>query len=189
MIAVEEGYWINKVNSSMKLNEMKFISSATETLKVVKEFINYDAFSILSERLIDEGNEFAKLIKKRTEISERISFLEEKKNSITEAIDKIGKSEELEEALNLINFEISKFEKELQETYMVAEKKTKKQYLDQGFVDATIEKPLLSFKPGAKVYVNAEEFSSMGDNDMISFVDPATDKSHISKKKNIKVNL
>ncbi len=189
VIAVEEGIWVNRVNGGMKLNEMKFIPSATEAVKDIKEFINYDASSILSERLVAEGNEFAKLIKKRTEISERISFLEDKRGSITDAINKIGKSEELDEALNLINFEISKFEKELQETYTVAEKKTKRQYLDQGFVDATIQAPLLSFKPGTKVYVNAEEFSSMGDNDMISFVDPATDKSHISKKKNIKVNL
>jgi hypothetical protein len=189
VIAVEEGVWINKVNTSMKINEMKFIPSATEAVKSIKEFINYDVTSILSEKLIEEGNAEAKIIKTRNELSERISFLEEKKIKVSEAIAKIGKSEELSEALNLINAEISKFEKELQETYSIVEKKTKDQYLDQGFVEATIENPVSGFKANTMVYVNAEEYSSLGDKDMLTFIDPKNEKSYIAKKKDLKVKL
>lgn len=187
MIAVEEGVWVNKINGGMKLNEMVFIPSATEAVKVIKEFINYDATNILSEKLVAEGNEAAKVMKTRTEISERISFLEEKKKSIAEAITKIGKSEELDEALGLINSEISKFEKELQETYNVVEKKTN--YLDQGYVEAEIKNAVSGLKPGTAIYVNAEEYSSMGDNDLITFIDPKSDKEFYAKKKDLKVSL
>ena len=189
MIAVEEGVWVNKVNTGMQLNEMTFIPSATEAVKTIKEFINYDATTILSEKLISEGNEAVKLTKRRNEISETISFLEEKKIKISEAISKIGKSEELDEALGLINDEISKFEKELQETYTIVEKKTRNQYLDQGFVEATIENPVSGFKPDTMVYVNAEEYASLGDKDMLTFIDPKNDKSYIAKKQDLKVKL
>jgi len=189
MIAVEEGVWVNKVNTGMQLNEMTFIPSATEAVKTIKEFINYDATTILSEKLISEGNEAVKLTKRRNEISETISFLEEKKVKISEAISKIGKSEELDEALGLINDEISKFEKELQETYTIVEKKTRNQYLDQGFVEATIENPVSGFKPDTMVYVNAEEYASLGDKDMLTFIDPKNDKSYIAKKQDLKVKL
>jgi hypothetical protein len=189
VIAVEEGVWVNKVNLGMQINEMKFYSSATEVVKMIKEFINYDASSILSERLVAEGNQKAITDKKRNEINDRISFLEEKKGSITEAINKLGNSEELQEALKLINTEITKFEKELQETYSIVEKKTKNQYLDNGFVEATIENPVSGFKVDTQVYVNAEEYASLGDNDLLTFVDPKNDKEHIAKKKDLKVKL
>ena len=189
MIAVEEGVWINKVSGGMRLNEMVFIPSATEAVKVIKEFINYDASNILFEKLIAEGDEAAKIIKTRTDISNKISFLEEKKKSITEAITKIGKSAELDEALGLINSEISKFEKELQETYSIVEKKSRKNYLDQGFVDATVERPVSGLSAGTEVYVDAEEYSSLGNNDMLTFIDPKTDKSYIAKKRDLMVKL
>lgn len=189
MIAVEEGIWINKVNGGMKLNEMKFIPSATEAVKTIKEFINYDASAILAERLISEGNEAAKVIKKRTELSETISFLEGKKTKITEAITKIGKSEELDEALSLINSEISKFEKELQETYSIVEKKTKDQYLNDGYVEANVFRPTAGLKKGQTVMVNAEEYTSLGDNDLLTIIDPKTDKEKIVKKSDLKVEI
>lgn len=189
MIAVEEGIWINKVNGGMKLNEMKFIPSATEAVKAIKEFINYDASAILAERLVSEGNEAAMILKKRNEISETISFLENKKTKISDAISKIGKSEELDEALSLINSEISKFEKELQETYSIVEKKTRKQYLDAGYVDANVYKSASGLKKGQKVMVNAEEYSSLGDNDLLTVIDPDTGAEKIIKRADLKVEI
>jgi hypothetical protein len=189
VIAVGEGVWINKVNASMQLNEMKFIPSATEAIKTIKEFINYDVTSILSERLIDEGNEAAKLTKKRTELSERISFLEENKVKVSEAIARIGTSEELTESLELLNSEISKFEKQLQETYTIVEKKTKDQYLNDGYVEANVVKASAGLKKGQTVMVNAEEYTSMGDNDLLTIIDLATEKEKIIKKGDLKVEI
>ena len=126
---------------------------------------------------------------KRSEISERISFLEEKKVKINEAITKIGKSEELEEALGLIDSEISKFEKELQETYSMVEKKTKDQYLNDGYVEANVFKPTAGLKKGQTVMVSAEEYTSLGDNDLLTIIDPETDKEKIVKKADLKVEI
>jgi hypothetical protein len=189
MIAVNEGYWINKVNPSMKLNEMKFISSATETVKTIKEFINYDASNVLSEALISEGNEELKTAKIRKELSENIQFLEEKKLKITEVIKKIGQSPELNEALTLLDAELLKFEKQLQETYTIVEKKTKKQYLDDGYVDAVVVKSMNNLKKGQAVMVNAEEYSSLGNEDLLTIIEIETDKEKIIKKSDVKVAI
>jgi len=189
MIAVEEGIWVNKVNGGMQLNEMKFIPTATEAVEVIKEFINYDASSILSEKLISEGNEKAAAEKKRSEINDKISFLEEKKAKVAEATKKVGETEELKEAMDLLDSEISKFEKELQETFSVVEKKTKKQYLDDGYVEAEVVKSSNSLRKGDQILVNAEEYTSLGDDDLLNAVDPKTGKSTIIKKEIVKVQL
>lgn len=189
VIAVEEGVWVNKVNLGMRLNEMKFIASATEAVQLVKEFINYDASAILSERLVNEGDKQAAISKTRKTLEERISFLEEKKASINAAISKIGKSEELDEAINLINTEISKFEKELQQTYSIVEKKTKKEYLNSGYVEANVFRSTSGLKKGQTVMVNAEEYTSLGDNDLLTIIDPNTEKDTIVKKGDLKVEI
>ena len=117
VLTVESGVWVNKVNTGMQLNEMKFIPTATEAVEEIKEFINYDVSEILSEMLIAENHEDAIVENKRKEINNKISFLQEKKAKVKEAIDKVGDSEELAEAMNLLDEELAKFEKELQETY------------------------------------------------------------------------
>ena len=188
MIAVEEGIYVNTVNSAMHLNEMKLISSATETVKLVKEFINYDASPILSERLIAENNEAAKAEKVRATISDRISFLEEKKSKVKDAINKLGETEELTEAINLLDEEISKFEKELQESYVV-EKKSRNELLDDGFVEAEVNKNGNGLRKGQEVYVNAEDYTSLGDNDQLECIDYKTGKSTICPKGQLNVKI
>jgi hypothetical protein len=188
MIAVEEGIYVNTVNSAMHLNEMKLISSATETVKLVKEFINYDASPILSERLIAENNEAAKAEKVRATISDRISFLEEKKSKVKDAINKLGETEELTEAMNLLDEEISKFEKELQESYVV-EKKSRNELLDDGFVEAEVNKNGNGLRKGQEVYVNAEDYTSLGDNDQLECIDYKTGKSTICPKGQLNVKI
>ena len=188
MIAVEEGIYVNTVNSAMHLNEMKLVSSATETVKLVKEFINYDASPILSERLIAENDEAAKAEKARATISDRISFLEEKKAKVKDAINKLGETEELTEAMNLLDEEISKFEKELQESYVV-EKKSRNELLDDGYVEAEVNKNGNGLRKGQEVYVNAEDYTSLGDNDQLECIDFKTGKSTICPKGQLNVKI
>lgn len=189
LIGVQEGIYVNKVNSAMHLNEMVLVPSATETVKLVKEFINYDASPILSERLIAENDEAAKVEKERSEISDKISFLEEKKAKVKEAIDKLGETEELTEAMNLLNEEIAKFEKSLQETYSVTEKKSRKEYLDDGFVEAEVNKNGNGLKRGQEVYVSAEDYTSLGDDDQLECIDYKTGKTTICPKGQLNVKI
>jgi len=188
MIAVEEGIYINTVNSAMHLNEMKLVSSATETVKLVKEFINYDASPILSERLIAENDKAAKAEKVRATISDRISFLEEKKAKVKDAINKLGETEELIEAMNLLDEEISKFEKELQESYVV-EKKSRNELLDDGYVEAEVNKNGNGLRKGQEVYVKAEDYTSLGENDQLECIDYETGKSTICPKGQLNVKI
>ena len=219
MIGVNEGIYVNKVNSAMHLNEMVFVPSATETVKLVKEFINYDASPILSEKLIAENNEVAKVEKSRSDISDKISFLEEKKAKVKEAINKLGETEELTEAMNLLEEEISKFEKSLQETYdkvvlggnkgdkskthdgedfeeedekkeeAVTEKKSRNDYLNDGFVEAEVAKNGNGLRKGQEVMVSAEDYTSLGDDDQLEVMDPKTGKSTICPKSQLNVKI
>ena len=188
MISVDEGIWVNKVNGSMRINEMKFFESATDALNEAKSFIGYDATSYLSERLIKEGNEMAKIQERRDILNKELTFLEEKKLDLESAIKKIGSSEELTEALNLINSEISKKEKELQSTY-ISEKKSKADYLNDGYVEATLKNSVQSLKKGQDVLINAEEFASLGADDLIDVIDAKTTKSYLVPKGDINVSF
>ena len=125
MISVEESIFINKINGSMKLNEMVKVNSATDAVKMIKEFINYDVTPILSERLVKENNQKAIRDRKIEELNSVISFLEEKKGEVSAAIKAIGESAELSEALNLIQSEINQKEKELANSYISEEEKKK----------------------------------------------------------------
>ena len=188
MISVDEGIWVNTVNAGMQLNEMKLVSTATEAVKLVKEFINYDATPILSERLISENDEAAKIEKNRSEISGKISFLEEKKTKVKEAINKIGETEELTEAMNLLDEEIAKFEKELQESY-ITEKKSRNDYLNDGYVEAEVVQNGNGLKKGQEVMVNAEDYTSLGDEDQLEVIDFKTSKTTICPKSQLKVQI
>ncbi len=188
MISVDEGFWVNKVNGSMRINEMKFFKNATDALNEAKSFIGYDATSYLSERLVKEGNETLKIQEHRDILNKELTFLENKKTDLTNAIKRIGSSVELTEAINLINSEISKKEKELQYTY-ISEKKSKADYLNDGYVEATLKNSVQSLKKGQDVLINAEEFASLGSDDLIDVIDAKTTKSYLIPKGDINVSF
>jgi hypothetical protein len=188
MIGVSEGIYINKVNPGMNLNEMSKIDTATETVEIVKEFINFDVSPILSERLIAEDNNKAIEENKRKDLTDSISFLEEKKSEVEAAIKKLGETEELTEALNLLAEELKGKEKELADSY-ISEKKTKDDYLNDGFVEASVKKSGQGLKKRQEVLVNAEEYASLGDEDMLSIIVPKNGKSIILPKGDLEVKI
>lgn len=194
LINVNEGVYIHKVNTGMKVNEFKLIESAQSALSEVKEFIGYDASNYLSEKLIAEGNQQAIVTKKREELNNTISFLEEKRTQILEAIKSSGETEELVQAKELIESEIQKFEKELSETYSVNEKKLSKseidQYANDGFVPAILNKTLdKDFKKGEEIMVNAEEYSSLGKGDLLKIVNPSNGKDKMVDKGDLNIDI
>jgi len=188
MIGVSEGIYINKVNPGMNLNEMSKIDTATETVEIVKEFINFDVSPILSERLIAEDNDKAIEENKRKDLTDSISFLEEKKSEVEAAIKKLGETEELTEALNLLAEELKGKEKELADSY-ISEKKTKDDYLNDGFVEASIKTASQGLKKRQEVLVNAEEYASLGDDDLLSIIIPKTGKSIVLPKEDLEVKI
>ena len=188
MIGVQEGIYINKVNPGMRLNEMIKIDTATETVNVVKEFINFDISPILSERLLAENNEKAIEESKRKDLTDSLSFLEEKKLEVKAAIKVLGETEELSEALDLLDEELRGKEKELANSY-ISEKKSKDDYLNDGFVEASVKKDGQGLKVRQEVLVNAEEYSSLGDDDMLSVIIPKSGKSIVMPKGDLEVKI
>ena len=188
MIGVSEGFFINKVNPGMQLNEMLKIDTATKTVEVVKEFINFDVSPILSEKLIAENNDKAIEESKRKDLTDSISFLEEKKSEVEAAIKKLGETEELTEALNLLAEELNGKEKELANSY-ISEKKTKDDYLNDGFVEASVKTASQGLKVRQEVLVSAEEYASLGDDDMLSVIIPKNGKSIVMPKGDLEVKI
>ena len=188
MIGVQEGIYINKVNPGMRLNEMIKLNTATETVDIVKEFINFDISPILSERLLAENNEKAIKESKRKDLTDSPSFLEEKKLEVKAAIKVLGETEELSEALDLLDEELRSKEKELANSY-ISEKKTKDDYLNDGFVEASVKKDGQGLKVRQEVLVNAEEYASLGDDDMLSVIIPKNGKNIVMSKSDLEVKI
>ena len=158
VIAVEEGYYVNKVNGGMSLNTLEKVDTASQLVECAKTFINYDLSNTVIDNLVEEGNKQAEISKKRDEINAVIEHYEQQKAKVQEAINKFGKSEELTEALNILTDEIRKNEKELQKTY-----ESKK----EEFVEATITSPVAGLKKGDKVLVNALDYTTKGNDEEV----------------------
>ena len=188
VIGVQEGIYLNKVNPGMGLNEMVKFNTATETVEVVKEFINFDISPILNERLLAENNEKVIEENKRKELTDSLSFLEEKKSEVEAAIEKLGETEELTEALNLLGEELKNKEKELAASY-ITEKKSKDDYLNDGYVEASVKKNGQGLKKDQEVLVSAEEYASLGDDDMLTIIIPKNGKTIIVPKGDLAVKI
>lgn len=117
VINVNEGVYVNKVNIPFGYNEMVLCESAKKACEVIKDFMKYDATSILEARLKEEGEQKAIVESQRNEIKDNLTFLNEKRNELIAAMQETNNNEKLAEALKLIESEIHKFEKKLQESY------------------------------------------------------------------------
>ena len=117
IINVDEGVYVNKVNAPFNINEMTLYKTAKDACKAIKEFMKYDATSILEERLKAEGEKDAIIESKRNEIKDTLAFLSKKKSELIAGIQETDNNQQLQDALKLIEGEIRKFEKQLQESY------------------------------------------------------------------------
>ena len=117
IINVQEGVYVNKVNIPNNINEMVYYKTAKEACDAIRDFMKYDASNILSEKLQAEGVKNAIIESKRNEIRETLSFLSEKRAQLIEGLQETDNNEQVKAALELVEGEIRKFEKELQETY------------------------------------------------------------------------
>ncbi|WP_296865302.1 hypothetical protein [uncultured Methanobrevibacter sp.] len=172
VIAVEEGYYVNKVNGGMSLNTLEKVDTASQLVECAKSFINYDLSNVVIDNLVEEGNKQAAINKKRNEINSIIEHYEQQKEKVQEAINKYGQSEELKEALNILTEEIRKNEKELQKTY-----ESKK----DEYVEATIVNPIAGFKKGDVVLVNALDYTTKSNDEEVD-IDHNGKKMKLVKK-------
>lgn len=117
IINVSEGIYVNKVNHPFGINEMILCESAKKACEEIKNFMKYDATKILESKLKEEGEKDAIIESKISEIKDTLSFLNEKRNELITALQETNNNNEIKSALELIESEIRKFEKQLQESY------------------------------------------------------------------------
>ena len=111
-IRLGENVYINRINPAMGINEMIKAESAIEAIDLVKEYINYDIKSKVTDLLEGELKEAAIIEEKRNQLFDRIQFLKEQRSRISET----GIiNENLKNADDLLVSEISKHEKKLNE--------------------------------------------------------------------------
>ena len=117
VINVQEGIYVNKVNTPFNYNELILCESAVKACEEIKDFMKYDATKILEQQLKDEGERNTILESERNELKDTITFLNEKRSELIQALQETDNNKELQDALQLIESEIHKFEKKLQEHY------------------------------------------------------------------------
>ena len=97
---------------------MILCKTAKEACELIKEFMKYDATAILENKLKEEGEQQAIIESERNEIKDTLTFLNEKRNELIKAMQETNNNEQLAQALKLVESEIHKFEKKLQENYL-----------------------------------------------------------------------
>lgn len=118
IINVSEGIYVNKINQPFNVNEMILCESAKQACEIIKDFMKYDATQILKEQLKEEGEQMAIIESERNELKDTLTFLNEKRNELLSAMQETNNNSQLAEAIKLIESEIHKFEKKLQESYL-----------------------------------------------------------------------
>jgi hypothetical protein len=102
---VEDRIFIQKVNKGMKENSI-VESSATDAVKIVKDFMNYDISESLNSLLENEKAESERRTAELNKIEDQIKFIIEKLSDIEAAEKTLGKSEFIDQAKELIESQL-----------------------------------------------------------------------------------
>lgn len=117
IISVDEGVYVNTVNVPMGVNNLTLCKTAKDACELVENFMHYDASKILETRLKKEGDLERIAESMRNELRDTITFLTEKRSELIAGLQETENNPQLKSALELVEGEIRKFEKELQESY------------------------------------------------------------------------
>lgn len=110
IMRIGENVYLNKINTSMKINEFSKIENATKAVEIVKEFVGYDISSSV-EDLLSEDVKTSRIIEsKKNELLDKITFLKEQKSDLSK---QDTTNEYISGANKLITEEIEKYQREL----------------------------------------------------------------------------
>jgi hypothetical protein len=109
IMRIGENVYVNKINTSMNLNEFAKAETATKAVEIIKEFVGYDISNSVQD-LLEEDVKTIKIVEsKKNDLLDKISFLKEQKSMLSNQDMAI---ETIAEANKLITEEIEKFQKE-----------------------------------------------------------------------------
>lgn len=194
VINVTEGIYVNKVNLPFGVNEMVFCKTAKDACKEISDFMKYDATILFEAKLKEEGDKAVIIESRRNEIRDTLAFLSKKRAQIIEAIQETDNNEQLKSALSLIESEVHKFEKQLQESYLESPaspeilKYNRDEMIKNGYTEVTIVTPVEGTEKGEKVLVSATEYGQLDDDSLITIF-KADGKNIMIPKMNLKVEI
>jgi hypothetical protein len=123
VMKMNESIYLNRINNTMRVNEMIELTSAKMAQELVNEFVNYDISPLVYELLESEKKDLFDLQQKKDVVSAEIKFLEEKKGDLVRTLDLTGESS-LKESIKFLETEMINKEKELIDIYAQLEKKS-----------------------------------------------------------------
>jgi hypothetical protein len=123
IMKMNESIYLNRINNTMRVNEMIELTSAKMAQELVNEFVNYDISPLVYELLESEKKDLFDLQQKKDVVSAEIKFLEEKKGDLVRTLDLTGESS-LKESIKFLETEMINKEKELIDIYAQLEKKS-----------------------------------------------------------------
>jgi hypothetical protein len=110
IMRIGENVYLNKINTSMKINEFSKIESATKAVEIVKEFVGYDISSSVEDLLSEDIKTIRIIESKKNELLDKITFLKEQKSDLSK---QDTTNEYITGANKLITEEIEKYQREL----------------------------------------------------------------------------
>jgi len=185
----EANIFINRINPTMKVNELFKVVDVDEAQSKVNEFINFDISTKVVEMLDAGAQDKIKLEEDKGALVDKLNYLQEKRNELEKTLLLVGNSDEITEALILIKNEIKDKEVDLQEVYLKLGKPVSegKKLEDKGYIEAEIVNKNGAFKPGDMIYVYAEDYTAKGDKEEIKMMKDEKSKPTYIAKKDVKI--
>lgn len=191
VIKTDKNIYVNRINPHMGVNELLSLSSAEAAQQSVNEYIVFDISNSVKDLMAIETKRRFELNEKKNTYIERLKFLEEKKLEIENTIKVVGKNETLEQALKVLEEEMTGQETNLQNTYaeMGEEKMVNRKLLDMGYVKGSMKSIDGIFDEGLEVYVLAQDYTTKGNDDQVKVISDDGGKVGTVKKVNVGVTM
>lgn len=109
IMRIGENVYLNKINTSMNINEFTKAESATKAVQTIKEFVGYDITNTVEDLLEEDVKKARVNESKKNDLLDKISFLKEQKSQLSK---QDLSNNYIAEANKLITEEIEKFQKE-----------------------------------------------------------------------------
>ncbi len=109
--------YVNRINPMMGVNDLKTCTTAEDAQSLVKEFVNFDISSSVSDLLESEKKVRYEIQQECDSVQEKINYVSKKKEDVVNARSMSRKPEILDEAVKLLDSELKDLEVELQKLY------------------------------------------------------------------------
>ena len=179
VMKTQNSVYINKINSAMNENTLTKTETATDAIKLVQEFVEYDITNSVQDLLEGEAKLNADKAKAEHDIYERIDYIKDEINKLSEL--NMDDMVEIKEAKKILNDALEAQQGRLN-TMFKSKNVTVHEASDADYVPGELKMKTNGFRPGTKIQVNAGQYTESGGKDMISVILPTNEIIEVQKK-------